>query len=411
MQQPSYIRAYSLQFTLATVFGAVIACSPTKFNPENTPTSVCDSSTTSCVVIDGVTNITQSYKIGAGKVDILFVNDNSASMSVVQAKLAAKFAGFVENLDSKEIDYQISMTTTDLLASQKNSLITFGNGSKILTKADSGRVGLFNAAIARPETIACENFIKSAYYTCRDTNCGNFLATSYYQSNYNTYCASNDERGIYTAHDFVLNNTAHILRSDAHLNVILVSNEDVRSGLYNDSTHASQYALEAKDKASSFISMMSSTYPGKYWEFNSIITKDNSCALQQQMDFKDNLGNPITDSNNKYVIGANLGSEYAALSASASTDVDGNPSPRGQILSICNSDYSSYFNNIAAKISESARLMPLKCTPAVEPVVTRTGNPSLSVPYQWQGDKILFKSGSEGIPVTVSYKCRVVTAY
>ena len=64
------------------------------------------------------------------------------------------------------------------------------------------------------------------------------------------------------------------------------------------------------------------------------------------MDFKDNLGNPIKDSFNNFVIGANLGLEYAALSASASTDVDGNPSPRGQILSICNSDYSQYFNNM-----------------------------------------------------------------
>jgi hypothetical protein len=407
MDRSKFFNVYSMQFAIASVLGAVIACSPTKFSPENSPTSVCDSTTTTCVVINGETNITQSFKVGSGKVDILFVNDNSASMSVIQTKLAAKFGGFVENLDSKEIDYQISMTTTDLLAAQKNPLITFGNGSKILTKGDSGRVGLFNAAIARPETIACENFIKSAYYTYGS----GFNQTSYYAQNYNNYCASNDERGLYTAHDAILNNTSRILRSDAHLNVILVSNEDVRSGLYNNSTYGSQYALEAKDRASNFTSMMNSTYPGKYWEFNSIITKDNACASQQQMDFKDNAGNPIKDSNNNFVIGANLGLEYAALSASASTDVDGNPSPRGQILSICNSDYTQYFNNIAAKISQSARLMPLKCTPQVAPVVVRTNNSSQTVPYQWQGDKILFQAGSEGIPVTVTYKCRVVTAY
>jgi hypothetical protein len=400
---------YSYQFVLAATFGAVIACSPTRFSPNTTPTSVCDSSVTTCVVVDGITNISQSFKVGAGKVDILFVNDNSASMSVIQSKLAAKFGGFIENLDSKDIDYRISMTTTDLLAVQQSPLITFGNGLKTLSKNDSGRVGLFNSAIARPETIACEDFIKSSFYTYG----AGFMGTSYYGSNYNKYCPSNDERGLFTASEVLSKNVNNLIRADANLNIILVSNEDVRSGLYNSTStqYASEFALDAKDRATNFTNMISSVYPGKYWEFNSIITKDNSCALSQMNDFKDNVGNPIKDASGNYVIGANVGLEYAALSASASTDVDGNPAPRGQILSICNNDYTAYFNNIAAQISQASRLMTLRCTPATAPSVVRTGNSSFSVPYQWQGDKILFQAGSEGIAITVSYQCRVAAAH
>lgn len=395
-----------LQFSIAAVLGAVIACSPTKFMPKDSPNSVCDSTTTNCVVVDGFTDITQSFKVGAGKIDILFVNDNSASMSVVQSKMAARFGGFIENLDAKEIDYQVSMVTTDLITFQQNQLITFGNGKKVLTKGDSNRVGLFNSAIIRPETIQCENFIKSAYYTYGPS----FNTTSYYAQNYNNYCPSNDERGLYTAYEAISKNLNGIIRSDAHLNVIVISNEDVRSGLYNNSSYSSQYALDEKDKASSFMTMMSNSYPGKYWSFNSIVTKDSACAMTQQADFRDKNGNSIRDANGNYVVGSNIGLEYGALTASAAQDIDGNPAPRGQILSICNADYANYFTNIATKISEDSRLMALKCTPVAAPSVVRASNPSLSVPHQWQGNRILFQRGSEGIPVTVTYRCNIGNA-
>lgn len=397
---------FKIQFAVAATFGAIIACSPTKFNPydSNNQNALIRTSSNCPEVSPGQFKCTDSFKVGAGKVDILFIDDNSASMSDTQKKLAAKFGGFIENLDAKEIDYQISITTTDLAAVQKKSLITFSNGSTILTKNDSNRVGLFNAAIARPETVGCENFIKSSFYTYGSS----FNTTDYYAQNYYANCASNDERGLYTANLAVSGNASGFIRSDANLNLILISNEDVRSGSYMTD---SKFALDENDKATAFTSMMSQKYPGKYWEFHSIITKDNSCANSQQISFVDNSNNPIRDSNGNYAIGANLGSEYAALSASPSMDVDGNPSPRGQILSICNNDYSSYFNNIAARISQAARLMSLKCVPVSAPVVVRTNNVAQSVPYQWLGDKILFQPGSEGIPVSVSYQCQIQNAH
>jgi hypothetical protein len=385
------------QFILGAVVGVTIACAPTKFS--DSPSGLCETEPQSCITQNGVTSITQNFKVGAGKVDILFIDDNTASMSDVQKKLAAKFAGFIETLDRKEIDYQIGITTTDISLAQSAGLVTFANGQQVLKKSDSNRVSLFNGAIVRTETAACEGFIKSAFYSYG----AGFDSTSYYAQNYPNYCPSGDERGIYAAHEVISKNTASLLRADANLNVIVISNEDVRSGSYLTN---SAYALEEKDKAVNLIQMINSTYPSKYWEFNSIITKDASCATQQQQSFVDRNGQPIRSSNGNYITNSTIGQEYAVVSSSASQDVDGNAAPRGQNLNICSNDYTAYFAHIAAKISDSARLLTLKCKPMEAPVVTNANGVQTTIPYSWDGDsQIIFQRGSEGVQIKVAYKC------
>lgn len=385
------------QFLLGAAIGATIACSPTKFS--NAPSDICVDVPGTCVVGPTSTSVVQDFKVGAGKVDILFVDDNSASMSVIQKKLAAKFAGFVEALDKKDIDYQIGITTTDISLAQGAGLVTFGNGQQILKRSDSNRVSLFNGSIVRAETINCENFIKSALNTYGP----NFDATTYYANNYSKYCQSSDERGIYAAHEVLSKNVGSLLRTDSNLNVIVISNEDVRSALY---LTRSEFALEEKDKASNLISMMKTKYPSKYWEFNSIITKDAACASQQEQSFVDQNGQPILSSQGDYLINSSIGLEYAAVSSSASQDVDGNVAPRGQNLNICSNDYTAYFSNIAAKIADSARLLTLKCKPMEAPVVTDANGVQTSIPYSWNGDsQIIFQRGSEGVQIKVAYKC------
>jgi hypothetical protein len=393
MNSVLYILVY---FILGAAVGIVAACSPTKFNVV-TPDYCIDER--SCINEDGIARLSQSYKVGSGKVDILFVNDNSASMSAVQSKLATRFSGFIENLNSKDIDYQIGITTTDANFFRSNRLIQFDNSNYILRKSDSSKVQLFNKAIVRVETAECENFIKSSYYMYKD----GFNSTDYYISNYSKYCPSNDERGIYAAYEVISSNFQSLIRDDAHLNIILISNEDVRSGLYISN---SKYALEENDKASNFISMMNNKYPSKYWQFNSIIVKDNHCSVQEQNSFYDRDGNPIKDLNGNYIVQANIGNEYAALSASASKDIDGHAVPRGQILNICSNDYSAYFSNIAAKISDSSRMLTLKCKPIEQPMITKKSGAVADIPYVWNGDtQIIFNKGSEGMELDISYKC------
>ena len=392
---------YYASVLVLSMLGSVIACSPTKFTPTVNGATGC---TAGCTVSpDGHSQTwTQNYQIGAGKVDILFIDDNSASMASIQTKLAARFGGFVEALDAAQIDYKIAIATTDATKLAAAPLIAMGNGTNFITSADSNRVQLFNAGIVRTETVACEKFIQSAYATYGPS----FQTTSYYNSNYSQYCPSGDTRGILAANYVVTNNSSlNFLRSDANLNIITLSNDDERAGQYNNGN--SSYALTTEDLPATMSQLMSTSYPNKYWEFNSIITKDQNCALQQEQAFTDSSGNPIKNSSGNYVITAEQGIQYAALSASASKDVDGNAQPRGKILDICQSDYTQNFKDIAANIADSARLLTLNCAPASAPVVVDTANPSTQVPYTWtQGSsQITFQKGSEKLPITVTYTC------
>lgn len=375
------------QAFVGMVVGVVVACSPTRFSAGN------DISTdgngyinpSNCVVQGSFTGCTSSFKVGSGKVDILFVDDNSASMSFEQKNMAAKFGGFVEALDRKQINYRIAITTTDFNTVSQKRLITFGNGNSYLTNADSNRVGLFNSAIVRQETVSCESYIKGII----NTYGSGWRSASEYQANYSKMCPSSDERGVYTSYLVLNENSNNFVRLDANLSIIAISDEDVRSGSGN---------LETNDKYDNFISMIGTKYPSKYWEFNSIIVKDNECMnIQSQQ---------IVDQQGQSAVSSSIGYEYAKISNSAARDIDNNPRPRGQILDICQSDYTKHFSAIATQISESARLLSLVCKPEASPTVTAKNNSALNIPYTWDGDKrIVFGRGSEGIEVDVTYRC------
>ena len=380
----------SIQFVLGAVLGSVIACSPTRFAQSKNESTLCDG-VTSCVVESQSIDIVQSFKVGAGKVDILFVTDNSASMSKNQVSMAAKFSGFVQALDSKEIDYRIAITTTDLKKVTQDPLVNFANGNKFITSGDSDRSTLFQNAIYRQETIACEDLITTSFGTLGPI----FPIEQYnpgYNAKYNATCPSPDTRGIYTAYNVINANSNSFIRGDANLNIILISNDDVRKGAVK----------EDKDKATTFASMMQQSYPSKFWNFNSIIVKDSTCAQAQTLK---TASNQVVMSYNKAnvivpAIAGGIGLEYANLSNSAARDIDNNPRPRGKILDICESSYSNHFATMATQISDSSRMFTLKCTPSAEPVVTPA-----TVPHTWSGDKITFTRGSEGIPVSIKYTC------
>lgn len=379
------------QFTLGIVIGSIIACSPTKFGKnQQQATALCDNSVTNCVVQSASTEITQAFKVGSGKVDILFINDNSASMSKNQVHMAAKFSGFIQNLDAKSIDYRIAITTTDLntVSQAATRLITFGNGQKYVTQADSNRVTLFNNAIIRNETLDCENLIISMFNTYGSV----FQMNSYYAAQYPIKCPSSDTRGINTANLVVSENTAALMRADANLNVILISNDNVRQGK----------AMEANDSAASFTSMMQQQHPNKYWDFNSIIVKDSTCKQTQSLY---NAANQLVVNQSGPAIAGGIGIEYANLSNSAARDIDNNPRPRGQILDICQADYAHNFNAMSTQIADEARLFTLKCVPSVAPSVSVVGNSTSNISHTWNGDKIVFPRGTEGTSVSIKYSC------
>ena len=81
-----------------------------------------------------------------------------------------------------------------------------------------------------------------------------FQSQTDYVNNYSRLCPSSDTRGIFTARLVVGENSSSFMRSDANLNVIAISNDNVRQG----------QPKETNDTASAFVSMMQSNYPNKY---------------------------------------------------------------------------------------------------------------------------------------------------
>jgi hypothetical protein len=66
----------------------------------------------------GATNIDAFYQEGNNSTDILWVVDNSCSMSEEQTSLAVNFAAFMQIVEALDMDYQIGVTTTDIPAQQ-----------------------------------------------------------------------------------------------------------------------------------------------------------------------------------------------------------------------------------------------------------------------------------------------------
>lgn len=108
---------------------------------------------------DGIFQNTEVFNAGPlqRKVDILFVDDNSASMDALQNSLGSRFPSFSAAVNG--LDWQIGITTTDCSTGPFGicgSLLSLtGLGDYILTPASPNFTQVFNNSIVRPETIGC----------------------------------------------------------------------------------------------------------------------------------------------------------------------------------------------------------------------------------------------------------------
>jgi hypothetical protein len=220
-----------------------------------------------------------SYEVKASKADILFVVDNSASMSPLQQQMASKFSNFINQI--KSLDYQIGVTTTDMSANTApyagqasiptgGQLVRFSDGSNILTKNSVNPQSQFTTAVTRLETQTCWNHIKPY---CTTTSCRS--------PDYNQVCPSEDTRAIKAANAALsVNNSSGLFRdAEVPLNVVILSNADERV----TGGQPGYPGLETDDQPSSLISHVQSQYPGKQLKVHSIIIRpgDTSCYNNQ----------------------------------------------------------------------------------------------------------------------------------
>lgn len=386
------------KFTMASLLvGIYVGCSPVKFALDE---DKCKSVGENCVVENNVYTFDNISEVGAGKVDILIVNDNSASMSFEQKGLAARFQGFVQALDTRKADYRIAMTTTDVHVEgdgndprsingagslQNGNLLSFG-GNAYLTPAVSDRVALFNSTVVRSETRQCEDFIASWVNSngIAGTN------TSEYSRQYKINCPSGDERGVYAAALSVEKNPSSFIRKDAHLAIIFLSDEDVRSQLYS----YTGYGLENYDQPATLISKVREKHgTAKGLSIHAITVKDNSCLAQQNSQV---LGNPAVAATQGFVQGS-FGTVYQTF-----------PNQNwGKSVSICSLNYTNELGAISTDILERINGINIACSNPMDLEVSAAPGSSSALPsWSLVGKQIKFVSTLQvGTLVRVKYKC------
>lgn len=333
------IRPYMKTFVFVATVTYFVACSPVKFNKAALPSDCSNvGGQAACIqTCDAQNNCFAEYdthqQVGKGVADILFIDDNSGSMSPEQQRMADSFPTFISSIAN--LDYRLAITTTDISGVDSNngtspmpsslrdgSLIDFGSGAgKYLTPTTGSADSLFKATIKRQETLNCE--------------ANNYRASS---------CPSADERGIYAAYLATAKNESNFIRSSGHMAIIVLSDEDVRSNLYCDGTSKpclSSYNLKTQDKADFLIADFKKRFPGKTLSVHSIIVNDSSCQQAQT----GQLGNPD--------IAGSIGTQYRDLSNKTG----------GVVGSICASSYQQQLGQIGSVITNQISSVAFACTP------------------------------------------------
>jgi hypothetical protein len=128
------------------------ACSDVAFSPDPNAVEVLE-------VPDGYMLETFGFseQDTRAKVDILFVVDNSGSMTDEQIKLGPALASFLTSL--ARIDWQIGITTTDVSNGPhgvKGTLVPFkGTSTRILNKNVPNYAAAFSSTVVRDELVGC----------------------------------------------------------------------------------------------------------------------------------------------------------------------------------------------------------------------------------------------------------------
>src|SRR6478672_637225 len=81
-----------------------VACAPKQF-AKDAEVNKCQNFAEVCVTDKGTDKFDYTVTANGGLVDILFVADNSGSMSFEQAHMAEKFSSFLSQLDTRYVDY------------------------------------------------------------------------------------------------------------------------------------------------------------------------------------------------------------------------------------------------------------------------------------------------------------------
>lgn len=374
-----FFRLVSIGFSIIYVS----ACTPGRF--ERTPQTKCSSDTGECF-------FNETIQTNGGMVDILIVNDNSGSMSFEQNKMALRFPNLLQKLDDRWLDYRIGVTTTDVSTSsnaprrinqngalQDGRLLSLLNGQKFLEPNTSDKYNLFLKVMQRKETIECEGFINTAISS------GLYQSRTEYEKGYYEHCPSGDERGIMSALSSIYYNPDKMIRDEAHLAVVIISDEDERSWGITDPQ--SPYTLGIYDQPKTFIDVIKQKYPTKSLSVHSIVVKSNDLICLEKQN--NQMGG---------VVKGQYGTVYEQLSNATN----------GVIGSVCEPDYGEQMGKIGSAIVQQVTYFTLHCANPKDFQV-QFEPASSEIGYKIEGVKIHFdKALDPTTKVRFIYECPII---
>ncbi|HAG90449.1 MAG TPA: hypothetical protein DCL41_01170 [Bdellovibrionales bacterium] len=294
------------------------------------------------------------------KVDILFIIDNSGSMSQEHQHLAQRIDGFMNLV--KDLDWQIAMTSTDprtgkVVKGPDGAYRTWGDGE---FRSFDGLDGSQFILKATEENLAnAQNKIGNAID----------MGTS----------GSGDERGI-SALSRALNKRIYspihseFFRSDSALVVILISDED-------ECSNGKCIDANSANKPQNLLNQVTNEFGGqKIFKFHSIIRSPTNSTCTQ-------------------AYGATYYNQMSLLSG-------------GTVGSICDSDYSQILNDFGNRVIDLVNSVNLECAPEDTDLdghpnvnITLSDGSQISEGYKLQGLTLTFDTALPEGNHEISYSC------
>ncbi len=293
--------------------------------------------------------ISETVPEAQNELDILLVVDDSGSMLPDNMRLAARLSGFINRLETSNIDWQMCVTTTDVGHFQGRPIQWQGTSVGHILRRGAGNLStIFNDTI---------RWIGAGFST--------------------------DEQGIKAMNLSVRDNPrSNCYRQNAGLSVIVISDEDERSVGGNSSLSSLQFQpLGPLNTPQSFLDTMRNYFPaGKRFVVNSIIVKDNQCRLQQNAQGELSF----------------FGTQYQQLSNLTN----------GAVESICSTDFAISLDNIYSRTSRTLGTIQLQCTPQETPSIQVNGS-TVNNFTVINGNEVLFSPAIPGpATITGSYCCQ-----
>ncbi|MFK8137233.1 MAG: hypothetical protein AB8E15_02630 [Bdellovibrionales bacterium] len=342
---------------LSFVMSVTVACSPVNFSavppaecldPSLDPSTGCISDPDNPGFFKFTTNYVAPYPM----VDILIVTDNSKSMANEQDKLKDNFGLLFNTIDN--IDWQLGITTMDISNYHRQAFEIENNRSYTRTNfnyledfQDGNLVPFGPEQKLSDSSHASENALRVLK---RSTVNREAVFAEGIKIDNSDFYSSGDERGIFAAALAVKQNKNTLFRDDAHLAIMFVTDEDVRS-VGDRSTQRDKSPVMDEDRPE-FLEQMINTELGSSKSvsvYPIVVPSDDGGFCKRELEReRDSLS-------------ANWEIREGVIYEDLLSVFD------GQKNTVCNSDWGSMLSDVGDFIEQRAReVITLSCIPDLE---------------------------------------------